>query len=83
MNVNYRYGPDELVYLLTDSDTEAVIVHAEFADIDASAVARAIAGVFADDALLARAREAALGFQARVTRSSEDDTLAAIEGVLA
>jgi acyl-CoA synthetase (AMP-forming)/AMP-acid ligase II len=32
VNVNYRYGAEELVYLLTDSDTEAVIVHAEFAD---------------------------------------------------
>jgi fatty-acyl-CoA synthase len=32
VNVNYRYGPDELVYLLDDSDTEAVVVHAEFAE---------------------------------------------------
>lgn len=32
VNVNYRYGADELVYLLADSDAEAVIVHADFAD---------------------------------------------------
>lgn len=32
VNVNYRYEPDELVYLLDDSDTEIVIVHREFAD---------------------------------------------------
>lgn len=32
VNVNYRYGADELVYLLDDSDAEAVVVHADFAD---------------------------------------------------
>ncbi len=32
VNVNHRYGPDELVYLLSDADAEAVIVHAEFAE---------------------------------------------------
>jgi fatty-acyl-CoA synthase len=32
VNVNYRYGPDELVHILDDSDTEAVIVHRDFAD---------------------------------------------------
>lgn len=30
VNVNYRYGPDELVYLLGDADAEAVIVGARF-----------------------------------------------------
>lgn len=30
VNVNYRYGDDELVYLLTDSETSAVVFHAEF-----------------------------------------------------
>jgi fatty-acyl-CoA synthase len=32
VNVNYRYEVDELVYLLDDADTDAVIVHADFAD---------------------------------------------------
>jgi acyl-CoA synthetase (AMP-forming)/AMP-acid ligase II len=32
VNVNYRYLADELRYLLDNSDTEAVVFHAEFAD---------------------------------------------------
>jgi acyl-CoA synthetase (AMP-forming)/AMP-acid ligase II len=31
INVNYRYGPDELRYLLADADARAVIFHREFA----------------------------------------------------
>jgi acyl-CoA synthetase (AMP-forming)/AMP-acid ligase II len=30
VNTNYRYGPDELVYLWENSDTRAVIFHGEF-----------------------------------------------------
>ena len=30
-NVNYRYGPEELHYLLDNADCDAVIFHAEFA----------------------------------------------------
>src|SRR5262249_37633638 len=30
-NVNYRYGPDELLYLLNDADAEALVFHASFA----------------------------------------------------
>lgn len=32
-NINYRYGVDELAYLLRDADAEAVIFHASFAPI--------------------------------------------------
>lgn len=32
VNVNYRYLDDELVYLLDDSDSEAVVFHASFRD---------------------------------------------------
>lgn len=31
-NVNYRYGSEELFYLLDNADCEAVVFHAEFAD---------------------------------------------------
>ncbi len=31
-NVNYRYGPEELLYLLDNADAEAVVFHAGFAD---------------------------------------------------
>src|SRR5690606_10559231 len=31
VNTNYRYGPDELVYLFDNADAEAVIFHAGFA----------------------------------------------------
>ncbi|MGC1303020.1 MAG: AMP-binding protein [Caulobacteraceae bacterium] len=30
-NINYRYGPEELHYLLDNADAEAVVFHAEFA----------------------------------------------------
>jgi len=33
VNVNYRYGPAELEYLLTNSDAEAVVFDVEFVDI--------------------------------------------------
>jgi fatty-acyl-CoA synthase len=29
-NVNYRYGPDEITYLLKDADAEAIVFHATF-----------------------------------------------------
>jgi 3-oxocholest-4-en-26-oate---CoA ligase len=32
INVNYRYGAEELFYLLDNADCEAVIFHAEFSD---------------------------------------------------
>jgi acyl-CoA synthetase (AMP-forming)/AMP-acid ligase II len=32
-NVNYRYGDDEVAYLLDDSDSEAVIFHGTFSEI--------------------------------------------------
>ena len=32
INVNYRYTEDELVYLLDNSDSEALFFHAAFAD---------------------------------------------------
>jgi acyl-CoA synthetase (AMP-forming)/AMP-acid ligase II len=32
-NVNYRYGADELVYLLDNADAEAVVFHASFAEV--------------------------------------------------
>jgi fatty-acyl-CoA synthase len=32
-NVNYRYGPDEVRYLLDDADAEAVVFHATFAPL--------------------------------------------------
>jgi acyl-CoA synthetase (AMP-forming)/AMP-acid ligase II len=32
-NVNYRYGPDEVLYLLHDADAEAVVFHATFAPL--------------------------------------------------
>jgi acyl-CoA synthetase (AMP-forming)/AMP-acid ligase II len=31
-NVNYRYGAEELLYLLDDADAEAIIFHASFAE---------------------------------------------------
>jgi acyl-CoA synthetase (AMP-forming)/AMP-acid ligase II len=33
VNVNYRYGPEELVYLFDNADTEAVVFHAGFAEM--------------------------------------------------
>ena len=33
VNTNYRYGPDELVYLFDNADAEAVVFHAAFADL--------------------------------------------------
>ncbi|HEX5008683.1 MAG TPA: AMP-binding protein [Hyphomonadaceae bacterium] len=33
VNVNYRYGPDELHYLFDNSDAEVVVFDAEFADV--------------------------------------------------
>jgi fatty-acyl-CoA synthase len=32
VNVNYRYLDEELIYLLTDSDSEALVYHASFAE---------------------------------------------------
>jgi fatty-acyl-CoA synthase len=32
-NVNYRYGPDEVCYLLDDADAEAIVFHATFAPL--------------------------------------------------
>ena len=32
VNTNYRYGPEELVYLFDNADAEAVVFHASFAD---------------------------------------------------
>jgi len=32
VNVNYRYGPDELAYLFDNSDAEAVVFDADYAD---------------------------------------------------
>lgn len=32
VNVNYRYGPAELVYLLTDADAAAVVFHGAFSE---------------------------------------------------
>jgi len=32
-NVNYRYGADELLYLLDNADAEAVVFHASFAEV--------------------------------------------------
>ena len=32
-NVNYRYGADELLYLLDNADAEAVVFHSSFADV--------------------------------------------------
>ena len=33
VNVNYRYAADEIVYLLTDCEAQAVVVSADYADI--------------------------------------------------
>jgi fatty-acyl-CoA synthase len=33
LNVNYRYGPDEVAYLLDNADAEAVVFHATFASL--------------------------------------------------
>ena len=33
VNTNYRYGPDEIVYLFDNADAEAVVFHAAFADL--------------------------------------------------
>ena len=32
VNVNYRYGPDELAYLIDNSDAEIVVFDADYAD---------------------------------------------------
>jgi fatty-acyl-CoA synthase len=32
-NINYRYGPDEVRYLLDDADAEAIVFHATFAPL--------------------------------------------------
>ena len=36
VNTNYRYGPDELVYLWDNADVEAVVFHGTFSDTIAS-----------------------------------------------
>jgi fatty-acyl-CoA synthase len=33
INTNYRYGPDEIVYLFDNGDAEAVVFHATFAEL--------------------------------------------------
>ncbi|MGH9918534.1 MAG: AMP-binding protein, partial [Nitrososphaerales archaeon] len=33
LNINYRYGPEEVRYILDDSDAEAVVFHATFAPV--------------------------------------------------
>lgn len=33
VNTNYRYGPEELVYLFDNADAEAIVFHASFTDI--------------------------------------------------
>jgi len=33
VNTNYRYGPDEIVYLFDNADAEAVVFHACFTDV--------------------------------------------------
>jgi 3-oxocholest-4-en-26-oate---CoA ligase len=33
VNTNYRYGPEEIVYLLDNADAEAVVFHASFAPL--------------------------------------------------
>ena len=33
VNTNYRYGPEELVYLFDNADAEAIVFHASFSDI--------------------------------------------------
>jgi fatty-acyl-CoA synthase len=33
VNTNYRYGPEEILYLFTNADAEAVVFHAVFADV--------------------------------------------------
>ncbi len=33
VNTNYRYGPDEIVYLFDNADAEAVVFHACFSDV--------------------------------------------------
>ena len=33
VNTNYRYGPDEIVYLFDNADTEAVVFHGVFSDL--------------------------------------------------
>ncbi len=33
VNTNYRYGPEELFYLFDNADAQAVVFHAQFADV--------------------------------------------------
>jgi fatty-acyl-CoA synthase len=33
VNTNYRYGPDEIVYLFANADAEAVVFHAAFSEL--------------------------------------------------
>src|SRR5579871_3221642 len=40
VNTNYRYGPDELVYLFDNADAEAVVFHTAFAEAAEKARAR-------------------------------------------
>jgi 3-oxocholest-4-en-26-oate---CoA ligase len=44
VNVNYRYGPAELTYLLDNADAEAVVFHAGFAPV-LEPIRRSLAGV--------------------------------------
>ena len=37
LNTNFRYGPDEIRYLLDNADAEAVVFHASFAPVLAAA----------------------------------------------
>ena len=41
VNTNYRYGPEEIVYLFDNADAEAVVFHATFADAARAASATA------------------------------------------
>jgi 3-oxocholest-4-en-26-oate---CoA ligase len=79
-NVNYRYGGDELLYIIENSDAEGVIFGAEFADMAAQLMPRAknvrawvqvggapIAGATAYDALMAHD-----GAKLDIERSGDD-----------
>src|SRR4051794_14067863 len=33
VNTNFRYGPEEILYLFDNADAEAVVFHAHFADV--------------------------------------------------
>src|SRR5215216_5475935 len=74
INVNYRYGEDELRYLLDDADARAVVYHREFApvlDTIRAELHTLQAFVEVDDESSARSLDGATEYETALAAASE------------